>query len=123
MRLHVHTGIVGSAHQTHVADSCAVRYMTNLRGVIFFGREEGEYGAVRCFLSEREMKAPNHSARPRIAWATKLTRKRAPKRTLAPLADATVGAPVKLMPAAATVISAKSIIQPRIFCSLGYGDG
>jgi len=67
------------------------------------------------------MEIPTHSARPRIAWATKLSRKRVPKRTLAPLADTTVGASVKLIPAAATVISAKSIIQPRIFYSWRYG--
>jgi hypothetical protein len=30
-----------------------------------------------------------------------------------------VGVSLKLMPAAATAISAKSIIQPRIFCSSG----
>jgi hypothetical protein len=45
-----------------------------------------------------------------------------PNRTLAPLAETTVDVSVKLMPAAATVISAKSIIQPRIVCSSKYGD-
>ena len=88
--------------------------------LIFFRREESQNGAARCCCLEREVWIPSHSARPRIAWATKLSRKRVPNRKLAPLAD-TVRASVKLMPAAATAIIAKRIIQPRIFCSSPYG--
>jgi hypothetical protein len=119
MRLHVWPRVIRSAHQPHTANSRGVRHAANFRSLIFLGREEGQDSSIRCFLSERAMESPNHSARPRIAWATKLSTKRAPNRTLAPLADATVGVSLKLMPAAATAISAKSIIQPRIFCSSG----
>jgi hypothetical protein len=99
-----------------------MRHAANFRGLIFLRREEGQNSSIRCFLSERVMESPNHSARPRIAWATKLSTKSVPNRTLAPLADATVDVSLKVMPAAATVISAKSIIQPRIFCSSVNGD-
>jgi len=94
-----------------------MRNTTNFGSLIVLGREEGQNSSIRSFFSGKEMEIPNHSARPRIAWATKLRKKRVPNKTLAPLADMTVGASVKLIPAAATVISAKSIIQPRIFCS------
>ena len=92
-----------------------------MHSLIFFRREESQNGAARCCCLGREVWIPSHSARPRIAWATKLSRKRVPNSKLAPLADATVRASVKLMPAAATAISAKRIIQPRIFCSSPYG--
>src|SRR5579864_4334371 len=124
MRLDIRPGIIDSAHQTHPAHSHAQRRALNLLGLILFRREKGQNCAARCGCSKGEVKGSNHSGRPRMAWATRLSRKRAPNSTLALLADATLGS-VKLMPAAATVIKAKRIIQPRIFRSSasarGYG--
>src|SRR5438477_7621384 len=96
--------------------------MTNLRGLNLFGGEKSQNGASRSFCSGEEMGDPNHSDRPRIRCASKQMRKRVPKRMLPTLADVTVFVSVRPIPAAATAISAKSIIHPRIFSSSEYND-
>src|SRR3954466_4391915 len=63
------------------------------------------------------MPEPDHSAGPRSTWVAKLSRNRVLNKIAAPFADCMAETSVRVIPPAATAITAKRIIQPRMFGS------